>query len=171
MRLGVTDCTGTPGVCTPLWTAATGGPITASAAEGLGRIWIASEDGKLYSFSNCATTGGACTPQWTANIGHAIDSSPAYSDDVLYIGASDGKVYAFQADCSTPTCTPLWSSSIGTAVKSSPTVTSGVVYVGSSDGKLYAFGLVVDHLVVTPATETIPSGASQTVRRRRLHRG
>jgi hypothetical protein len=158
----VTSCSGSPTVCTPLWSATTGGAITASAAEGLGRIWIASEDGKLYSFSGCATSGGTCTPQWTANVGHAIDSSPAYSDGVLYIGASDGKVYAFQADCPTATCSALWSHTIGTAVKSSPTVTTGFVFVGSDTGALYAFHLPVDHLVVSPATSSVPAGSPQT---------
>jgi outer membrane protein assembly factor BamB len=161
--LGVTGCTGTPVVCTPIWTATTGGAITTSAAEGESRVWIASDDGKLYTFHpGCATGGGTCTPMWTANVGHPIDSSPAYANDVVYIGASDGNAYAFDGDCPTATCSPLWSSSIGTAVQSSPTVTNGVVYVGSNDGKLYAFGLPVDHLVVTPATMSIPSGANQT---------
>jgi outer membrane protein assembly factor BamB len=157
---GVTGCNA--GVCTPIWTATTGGPIYSSPSVGDGRVWIGSDDGKVYSFRlTCNTGGGSCTPQWTGSTGGAVRSSPASANDVLYVGSADGKIYAFDADCATLVCQPLWSSQMGTVIQSSPAVTGSVVYAGSDNGNLYAFHLLVDHLVLSPATMSIAAGGNQ----------
>jgi len=158
---GVTGCNA--GVCTPIWTGATGGPIYSSPSVGDGRVWIGSDDGKVYAFRlTCNTGGGTCLPQWTGTTGGAIRSSPASANDVLYVGSSDGKIYAFDADCANGSaCVPLWSNQMGTSIQSSPAVTGGVVYAGSDNGSLYAFHLLIDHLVLSPATATIAAGGNQ----------
>jgi outer membrane protein assembly factor BamB len=158
---GVAGCNA--GVCTPIWTGATGGPIYSSPSVGDGRVWIGSDDGKVYAFRlTCNTGGGSCSPQWTGTTGGAIRSSPASANDVLYVGSSDGKIYAFDADCANGSaCVPLWSNQMGTSIQSSPAVTGGVVYAGSDNGNLYAFHLLVDHLVLSPATATIAAGGNQ----------
>ena len=158
---GVTGCNA--GVCTPIWTGATGGPIYSSPSEGDGRVWIGSDDGRVYAFRlTCNTGGGTCTPQWSGLTGGAVRSSPASANDVLYVGSADGKVYAFDADCTNGSaCQPIWSSQMGSSIQSSPAVTGGVVYAGSDNGNLYAFHLLVDHLVLSPATATIAAGANR----------
>jgi outer membrane protein assembly factor BamB len=162
---GVTGCSGTPVVCTPLWVGATGAPIDSSPGVGSGHVYVGSGDGKIYAFHvGCATGGATCSPDWTGNIGHAIHSSSSTGNGVLFVGADDGSVYAYDAGCGSggAACSPLWSHSIGTAVESSPSIAGGVMYVGSSDGKLYAFNLTIDHLVLSPATSSVPAGATQT---------
>jgi outer membrane protein assembly factor BamB len=161
---GVTGCSGSPVACTPLWIGVTGGPIYASPTVGDGHVWIGSDDGKVYSFhTGCKTGGATCSPEWIGNIGSPVRSSPGNGHDVLYVGASNGSFYAFDADCATngSVCPAAYSHSIGTSVLSSPAITNGGVYIGSNDGKLYAFNLVVDHLVLSPATASIVAGAHQ----------
>ena len=128
-------------ICTPLWTAATGGGASSPTIAG-GVVYIGSEDGKLYAFAvGCASDGGTCTPLWTATTGGAIDSSPAVANGVVYVGSDDDKLYAFAVGCASDggTCSPVWTATTDGYVYSSPAVANGVVYVGSIGGKLYAF--------------------------------
>ena len=136
---GNTNCSGTPKMCDPLWTASTGGGIHSAPAVANGVVYVGSDDGKLYAFD----TGGNLL--WTARIaagGGFMYSSPAVANGVVYVG-----LYAFDAtgntNCSgTPkTCTPLWTGGTGGNIASSPAVSNGMVYVVSTDGKLHAFGL------------------------------
>ncbi len=207
---GVTDCSGTPKLCSPLWTARTGMPGTNySPAVVNGVLYDASSDGHLYAFdaagtTNCSGTPKVCTPLWTASIGSAgnnasspavvngvlyvagnrpgqnvllafdaagsigcagtpkvctplwsaplagpIGLAPAVANGTVYVGESEpnflGQVAAFDAagskQCSgTPkTCSPLWTSPTVATITSSPAVANGVLYIGSDDGKLYAF--------------------------------
>ena len=159
---GVTGCNA--GVCTPIWTGLTGGPIYSSPSVGDGRVWVGSDDGKVYAFRlTCNTGGGSCSPQWTGATGGAVRASPASANDVLYVASSDGKLYAFDADCATngSACAPIWNSQMGSSVQSSPAIVGGVIYAGSDNGKLYAFHLLVDHLVLSPATATIAAGGNR----------
>ena len=47
---GSTGCSGSPMVCTPLWTATTGGPIVASPAVANNVVYVGSSDHELYAF-------------------------------------------------------------------------------------------------------------------------
>jgi outer membrane protein assembly factor BamB len=147
---GSTGCSGTPKICAPLWTDATGGPIASSPAVVNGVVYVGSSDDKLYAFDASGTTGCSgtpktCTPLWTATTGGAIASSPTVANGSVYIGSGDHKLYAFSAagttGCSgTPkVCSPLWTATTGGVVDSSPAVDGGSVYVASGDGMLYAF--------------------------------
>ena len=67
--------------CAPLWTATTGGPIIGSPAVGNGKVYIGSDDNKLYAFdaagnTNCTGSPKTCTPLWTATTGDNVQSSP-----------------------------------------------------------------------------------------------
>ena len=152
---GSTDCSGTPKICSPIWTGLTGGPAEttslSSPAVASGIVYMGSYDGNLYAFSakatsNCAGLPTICSPLWTAATGGQIQSSPAVASGIVYVGSNDGKLYAFSAagmsGCSGAprTCSPLWTATpaVGQPVASSPAVADGVVYVGSSDS-LYAF--------------------------------
>jgi outer membrane protein assembly factor BamB len=162
---GSATCTGTPVVCTPLWTATTGDAVQSSPALANGVVYVGSNDGKLYAFdaaggaATCTGTPVVCTPLWTAAATDAIASSPAVVDNVVYVGSNDGKLYALDAaggaaTCTgTPkTCTPLWVGATGGAVFSSPAVSNDRVYVGSADKKLYAFDATPERARCTGTT-------------------
>jgi outer membrane protein assembly factor BamB len=79
-------------VCSPLWTATTGGAIEASPAIANGIVYIASTDGKLYAFdalgnANCSGTPTVCNPLWTA-AGDFSVSSPAVVNGVVYVSSN-----------------------------------------------------------------------------------
>ena len=148
---GTTNCSGTPTVCTPLWTGATGGPILSSPTTSATAVFVGSTDTKLYAFdkagvTNCTGSPKACLPLWTGKTAGAIDDSPALSGTSVYVGSADGSVYAFNApgttNCSgTPSvCTPLWRGVTGaTITTSSPAVAGGSLYIGSTNGILSVF--------------------------------
>ena len=148
---GVTNCSGTPTKCAPLWTAATGGQVSSPVVAN-GVVYVGSNasvyDHKVYAFdaagvTNCSGTPTKCAPLWTAATGGSV-GSPAVANGVVYVGSGDTNLYAFDAagvtNCSgTPTtCAPLWTAATGGTV-GSPTVANGVVYVSSSDTNMYAF--------------------------------
>jgi outer membrane protein assembly factor BamB len=149
---GTTGCSGTPKVCTPLWTATGAGGVSPPAVAG-GVVYAGVGDGNLYAFSVADTTGCSgtppnrtCTPLWIGNTsGGDIGAPPAVVGGVVYAGSGNtGKLYAFSAaagstHCSgTPkTCTPLWTAA-GAGGVSSPAVANGVVYNGAA-GKVYGF--------------------------------
>ncbi len=147
---GANGCTGSPVVCSPLWTAATGGPIVASPAVASNVVFVGSSDHELYAIdalgqTHCSGAPKVCAPLWTAATGGVIRSSAAVASGMVFVGSDDHQLYAFDASgaagCSgTPVvCTARWSGSTGAAVASSPAVANGVVYVGSLDHQLYAY--------------------------------
>jgi outer membrane protein assembly factor BamB len=131
---GTTNCSGSPKVCTPLWTATASG----SPAVDAGTVYVGAD---AFDASGCGAP--TCSPIWSAVVGGPAGSvahaSPAVAEGVLYLGSSDENLYAFDASgCGAPTCAPLWTAGTGGVVRS-PTVANGVVYVGSDNGKLRAF--------------------------------
>jgi outer membrane protein assembly factor BamB len=149
---GLTNCSGTPKACGPLWTGATGAPIFSSPAVASGVVYIGSDDTKVYAFdaagqSGCSGAPLTCQPLWTGLTGGSVESSPAVADGVVYVGSRDFSLYAFDArgavDCSgTPKlCAPLWSAKTGNVVFSSPAVDGRGIFIGSEDMKLHVFGL------------------------------
>jgi outer membrane protein assembly factor BamB len=141
---GVTNCSGTPKTCQPLWTATTG-RIDGTPAVANGVVYIGA-NGKLNAFdaagvTNCSGTPKTCSPLWTSDLRGISTSSPAVANDVVYIGGSTApaKLYAFDAagvtNCSgTPKrCTPLWTGlTTGKSLLfSSPAVANGIAYIGS----------------------------------------
>lgn len=152
---GASDCSGTPNLCSPLWTGSTGANGAASApAVANGVVYIVSADGSTLSAfeangtTNCSGTPKVCQPLWTAPTTPGGDSSAVVADGVVYIGSygtlNGGRVEAFNANgvtnCSgaPKTCQPLWTSSSKVGF-STPAVTNGVVYATGEDGMLYAF--------------------------------
>jgi PQQ-like domain len=148
---GTAGCSGTPRICTPLWTttalpSSTGNSGSPTVAGGV--LYIA--NGTLYAFgaggsTGCTGTPKVCAPIWTAVMpGPVTGSAPAVTGGVVYVGGSAG-LYAFDAagtrNCSsgvTPeTCSPLWTAAIG-GVAGSPAVAHGVVYAVSGTGVLDA---------------------------------
>ena len=144
---GSTNCSGTPKVCTPLWTAGTsGGESSPNVVNGV--LYVGGSFVEALSANgstNCSGTPKVCQPLWTST-SNATFTSPAVANGVLYTSGANDKLYAFDAagstNCSgTPTtCSPLWTASMGTTTSTaSPAVSAGVVYDESNDAKLFAF--------------------------------
>ena len=179
---GVTNCSGTPKTCSPLWTAALEGePNYASPAVADGFVYAPASALQVFDGSgvtNCSGTPKTCTPLWTDEVG-VMDSSPAVANGLVYIGDAGGAqgdygVWAFDANgvtnCSgTPkTCTYVWKGATGTSVLSSPAVANGKVYAG--DGlpiftgfKFYAWALPPTTTVLVPSGGTNVSGTSSVL--------
>jgi outer membrane protein assembly factor BamB len=150
---GSTNCSGTPKVCAPLWTATDTGAVEGTIAVANGRAYVAGGGLQVYDAAgstNCSGTPTTCTPLWTYATSGGVEASPALANGVLYEPAGQHELDAFDAtgvtNCSgTPvTCSALWTASIGsqiTTITSSPAVANGVVYVGSygQTRQLYAF--------------------------------
>jgi hypothetical protein len=127
---GVTNCSGAPVVCTPLWTYSNGTPDPPLTADGVVFVGTGAAMG--------AVANGAS--QWLTT---AAGLPVAIGGSVLYaIGGSD--VYAFDATgnagCSSGSCSPLWSAPGTDAI-----IANGTLYVGttnaSGDGQIVAYGL------------------------------
>jgi hypothetical protein len=114
-------CSGTPRVCTPLWTGTTAAPITTTPAVANGVAYVATGT-TLYAFdatgtTNCGGTPKTCTPLWTASV-LGPPGSPTVSGGRVYVYADsgvDGELEVFDAsgvtNCVTTTpktCSPLW---------------------------------------------------------------
>jgi len=155
---GRTNCSGTPKICAPLWSADTGSGVVSSPAVangvayvGVGPSWDGSTDGELIAFdaagrTNCAGTPKTCTPLWTTGAaGSGVVSSPAVANGVVYAGSANHNVSAFDAAGVTgcagmpKVCAPLWSARSAGGGSSWPVVANGIVYAGSGDGKLHAW--------------------------------
>jgi hypothetical protein len=126
---GVTNCSGSPKSCTPLWTADAGGGApfdTVSDAVSDGRaVFVGGANGTLYAFdaqgrTNCSGSPRMCAPVWTASIGGSV-YPPTLIGPKLFVASSSGTVYAFdengKINCSGAprVCKPLWSATTGFA--------------------------------------------------------
>ncbi len=155
-------CAPEPTTCTPLWTAATGGAVTSSAAVASGTVFVGSTDGRLYAFdatgsdATCAGEPRTCTSLWTGATGGPIDSSPAVAGGRVFVGSDDDTLYAFAA---MPTsgclgdpagCPPEWTATTGGDIDSSPAVAGDLVFVGSLDSSIYAFEATGDDCPGSP---------------------
>jgi len=99
---GNANCSGTPKVCTALWTGATGSPIdnsSPSAANGV--VYVGSVAGDIYAFgangrTNCSGSPDMCTPLWTVATTSSINSSAAVADGIVYIATEGNELFAFR---------------------------------------------------------------------------
>ncbi len=146
---GVTNCSGTPDRCTPLWIGMTShgsGVVTSAPAVGSRFAYIVQDNGTVSAFRASGCGAATCTAIWTGSTDSStLDASPVVVGGVLYIGSIAGSLYAFdaagQTNCSGAprVCAPLWTGQTGGPIEGSVAVSRGVVYVGSGDGDLYAF--------------------------------
>jgi outer membrane protein assembly factor BamB len=131
-------CSGTPKVCSPLWSYAPSsqptGPVYTSGA-----VFMGTSGGTVEAFDPNGCASSPCPPLWTDVAAGSITGSPAVANGVVYVGSSNGTLYAFDAaGCGSSTCSPLWTVSTGGAINAQPSVAKGVVFFGSDDGKVYA---------------------------------
>jgi hypothetical protein len=132
------NATGFPEVCTPLWSAATGGSVVGSATVAGSEMYVGSSNGQVYAFPAGGCGSSECEPDWTGNAGGAITTSVAVSSTTVFAASSDGELSAFPVGgCGSGTCAPTWTGTIGGSL-SAPTVAGSLVYVTSSTGVLSA---------------------------------
>jgi hypothetical protein len=148
---GVAGCSGTPTLCTPLWSAPLPSFLGTGVAVAGGHVFATASDGTLYSFdahgvSGCGGVPRTCAPEWSAP--SVISSAPpAVANGVVY-AANAGDVRAFDAAGATHCsgsprqCTPIWQSPSLTGIGvDGVIVVNGMVYAGTADGQFDAFGL------------------------------
>jgi hypothetical protein len=142
---GTANCSGTPTVCQPLWSATMGTTTsTSSPVVSGGVVYTESSDNKLFAFdangvTDCSGTPTTCSPLWTAALAGTPEyDSPAVANGIVFAPSSgDPGLQAFDANgvvnCSgTPTtCSPLWSYNVA-PFGSSPSVANGLVFIGST---------------------------------------
>ena len=155
---GRRGCSGRPGRCAPLWSAAIGegeDPLltTPTVANGIVFAHSSSSGGAahLYAFDaagvrGCAGRPKACSPLWTVDLGSGLIQSPAVvTGGHVYVGVARevgesvyrGHFYAFDAKgergCAGEprTCSALWTAATGNASDHSLAAGNAIVYVGA----------------------------------------
>jgi hypothetical protein len=144
---GVTNCSGSPKVCQPLWTA----PARSTSGPNIdgGTLFIvdhATQALQAYDangVTNCSGSPTVCLPLWTAPV--ASNSVPSIADGKVYVatnsGASPAVVVFDEAgttNCSgsPKVCQPLFTGALPANTSGSVDVSGGVAYV--NPGKLVA---------------------------------
>jgi len=118
--------------------------VYADLAVAHGRVYAASNDGKLHTFD--ANTGKR---GWTFEAGAPIQSSPSVAGETVYFGCWNGNVYAIDALTGElrwkhkPSKLPAPGLTVGgnepsARIISSPWLGDNVIYIGCDDGCLYA---------------------------------
>ncbi len=149
---GSTNCSGSPKVCQPLWSAVLSGLSRASTpAVAGGRIYIPSDPpagGVLEQFDasgsiGCNGSPVVCTPLFTSSNRGVYDygfASPVVGDGLVVM---KNDIYATTTDpshCSGApvVCTPLWSAP-SDDYKAGSIISNGTVFVPTNDGYIDAY--------------------------------
>lgn len=106
---------------------------TSTPAVHNGKIFIGSDDGKLYSIN--AADGSEA---WSYLTGAPIWSAPAVSGNKkVCFGSLDHTVYCIREE----TGDLIWSYFTGASrLMSSPAISDNILFIGNENGKVYAFG-------------------------------
>jgi outer membrane protein assembly factor BamB len=114
------------------WALSIGGNSTSTPAFHNGRLFIGSDDGRLYAVRSVDQTIA-----WTFPTGGEIYSSPAVSGNgMVCFGSWDHKVYCVDEG----TGTLNWSYYTGASrLYSSPAISDSMLFIGNENGKVYAF--------------------------------
>jgi hypothetical protein len=164
---GVTNCSRTPKVCSPLWQ--TAGNTDASQvppAVADGTVFVDSFGGPVAAFDangsvDCFGAPKTCAPMWQSSTISSGWTALTIGGNVLY-AAGGNQLYAFDAtgsaDCGSLVCNPLWS----------PTGPAGLLSLTIANGMLYGSGftsssnwLVFADALAPPSTDVlIPSSGT-----------
>jgi outer membrane protein assembly factor BamB len=137
---GVTNCSGSPATCAPLWTTPTGdsAPTGSAPAVAHGKVYVTLGGLHVYDaagVTNCtADWSGSktCAPLWTASGAQDV----VVADGVVYAGSASDAAGVINCSGSPKFCAPL---SPDFFVES-PVISHGTIYKALSDG-LYAYRL------------------------------
>ena len=118
---GVDNCTGTPSVCEPLWTAFSADDTrTPVVADGV--VYVAGGGLRAYDaqgIDGCSGSPTTCAPLWTGSTTGTAVAGPSVRGRCRVRTAAGGGLFAFdaagEANCSgvPKTCDPLWTASAG----------------------------------------------------------
>jgi len=137
-----------------LWSYTTGNYIESSPAVADGKVYIGSNDKKIYCLD--ATTG---THLWSYMTGSNVVSSPAVADGRIYVGSDDKKVYCLDADPFDDGVDEgfddpdgvnydiLWMYTTDVGVRSSPAVADGKVYIGTNNKNITCLNMIDGSLI------------------------
>jgi outer membrane protein assembly factor BamB len=128
------DAAGVPADPGPAWgfeadSVETNNAVTASPAVADGRVYVGSEDNRVYALGRSDGT-----EEWVVETGGPVRSTPAVENDRVYVGSDDGTVYAVDAE----TGEPAWTFDADGRVRGSPAVADGRVHVGTGGGTVHA---------------------------------
>ncbi len=152
---GVADAT-LPDAPKLLWSRDTGAEISSSPAIGLGSVFIASKDGKVYSLD--IRNGNI---QWMFDAKDNIEAPPLLLDQTVYIGNLNGEFFALDARSGKV----KWRAETGGDIMGSangaidPESGKTRVFVGSYDSKMYCFDADTGELKWTYETGSYINGA------------
>jgi len=110
-----------------IWKFETGGLVISSPAIYDGKVYIGSQDKKVYCLNATGNGDGTTEEIWRYSTKGLIQSSPAIAYDEVYIGSNDHKIYCLYANNGTK----KWSYSTIGDVKCSPAYYDGKVYACS----------------------------------------
>jgi len=157
---GVTNCSGTPKVCQPLWTAPVDSPWGLNVADG--KVFINNvATNRLEVFdaagvTNCSGTPKVCQPIWTA-VATSSFGVPAVAGNKVYVAEGvPSRVEVFDeaavTNCSgsPTTCLPLFTVPLPANSTNSVDVSGGIGYINAGIGT----GTPV-YLVAFDATGTV----------------
>jgi outer membrane protein assembly factor BamB len=119
-----------------LWTFKTGGPVKSSAAIVGARVYIGSDDAKLYALNRANGK-----KVWDFAADGAIESSPLVLDGRIYFGSAGTNMFCLDA----ATGKKLWSFGVDDKIQGSPNWfkapggEANWILVGAYDYKLYCF--------------------------------
>ncbi|NNN21715.1 MAG: hypothetical protein HKL80_06925 [Acidimicrobiales bacterium] len=174
--MGVTNCSGTPVVCSPLWVASVASPTSNLSTPFVSNGYIYAYDaGSLYTFSangttNCTGAPLVCSPLWTAPVGSGSSTPPNGTSSTIFM-VSQGKLYAFSANGTTNctgaplVCSPLWTGeyatdSLGISLSGNIVYTAGKsIYAYDANGLSGCSGTPV---ICSPLTQYSDSNSNNS---------
>lgn len=142
-----------------LWSFQTEYEIYSSPAIGLGRVFIGSTDGKVYSID--LADGRKI---WEFDTGDDIEASPLLLDETIYIGSLSGDFFSLDAHSGQV----LWKHNIDNPIYGSanwarmPNSQENLILVGSYDNRMYCFEAETGKLKWTYETDHYINGAPAT---------
>lgn len=133
-------CSGSPKVCTPLWTVSLPAPLATQAAPALAgtKLYVPSSAGITVVDTTAASL--VTTFPWPGVLMTATAAGITVANGVVYAGTTDGLV-AYDAAC-TASCTALVHRLVGHHV-TTPAIAAGKVHV-LADGTAYALAAVAE---------------------------
>ncbi len=146
---GVTNCSGTPKVCTPLWQTGAGTASQTAPIVANGFVFVPTFAGPIAAFdvsgsTNCSGIPKTCSALWTtSNSVTGGGASVVVGGDVLYAAPSSNftaTAYAFDASgsagCASSVCSPLWTSPSVNFANGALTIANGTLYVSERPSEL-----------------------------------
>lgn len=136
------------------WTFKTGDSIKSSPVICGERVFIGSDDGKLYALS--LKTGGLA---WSFTTSNAVEAAPLVLDGAVFIGSTDDNLYALNAATGALKWKYATDAKIPGAANYFRTGNAARILVGSHDNKLHCLDAATGKPVWTFDTSNYINGA------------